>query len=83
MNPVMTTSPKLQATLDQLLQLPPEDRLELGDCLLASVTDDEDVAAAWEEEIGRRMEKLKSGEAQTIPANVVMEGLRKMINEAG
>ncbi|HUQ72249.1 MAG TPA: addiction module protein [Planctomycetaceae bacterium] len=78
---MITRSPELQATLDQLLQLSPEDRLELGDCLLASVAGD-DMAAAWEDEIDRRMALLESGEAKTVPAEVVMAEVRKIIDEA-
>ncbi|MDZ4684363.1 MAG: addiction module protein [Planctomycetaceae bacterium] len=78
---MITRSPELQATLDQLLQLSPEDRLELGDCLLASVAGD-DVAAAWEEEISRRIDEYESGEGQSYPVREVIAELRESLDEA-
>ena len=53
--------------------LSPEDRARLADELLASL--DEEAGAeteeAWEQEIGRRVEEIKSGKAKLIPADQV------------
>lgn len=81
MPPAITTSPQLQATLNELLQLPAEDRLELGDCLLASI-DDDDAAAAWDEEIGRRIDEHEAGEGKSYPVREVIAELREALNEA-
>jgi putative addiction module component (TIGR02574 family) len=53
--------------------LSPEDRASLADELLASLDEqaDPDAEAAWEKEIGRRVEEIKSGNAKLIPADEV------------
>ena len=53
--------------------LSPEDRARLAEELLASLDDAQDVGAdaAWEKEVGRRVEEIKSGRARLIPAEDV------------
>ena len=53
--------------------LSPEDRARLAEELLASLDDAQDAGAdaAWEKEIGRRVEEIKSGRARLIPAEDV------------
>ena len=53
--------------------LNPEDRARLAEELLASLDDAQDVGAdaAWEKEVGRRVEEIKSGRARLIPAEDV------------
>ena len=53
--------------------LSPEDRARLADELLASLDEegDHDTEAAWEKEIGRRVQEIKSGKAKLIPADQV------------
>lgn len=53
--------------------LSPEDRARLADELLASLDGQADhgTEAAWEKEIGRRVEEIKSGKAKLIPADEV------------
>ena len=53
--------------------LSPEDRARLADELLASLDEegDPDTEAAWEKEIGRRVEEIKSGKAKLISADQV------------
>lgn len=50
-------------------QLPEAERAELAGRLLESLhgQPDEDVEAAWSEEIERRVRQLDSGEVKTIP----------------
>jgi putative addiction module component (TIGR02574 family) len=81
MSPAIRTSPRLQATLDELLHLSPEDRLELGDCLLASVAD-EGVSAEWAEEIDRRIDEHEAGKGQSYPVREVIAELRESLDEA-
>jgi putative addiction module component (TIGR02574 family) len=54
--------------LEKALALSEEERAELAASLLQSLDQgsDEDAEAAWRKEIDRRLEKLNSGEAQTI-----------------
>jgi putative addiction module component (TIGR02574 family) len=53
--------------------LSPEDRARLAEELLASLEEqvDPDAEAAWELEIGRRVEEIKSGKAKLISAEEV------------
>lgn len=81
MPPAIQKSPRLQDALNELLQLPAEERLELGECLLASVSDEE-IDRAWDEELARRIALLESGAAKTIPASEVMAEMRKLVDEA-
>jgi putative addiction module component (TIGR02574 family) len=70
----------LGATIDQLLKLPPEQRLEIGERLLESI--DDDVAAAWDEEIARRIEEHEAGRGGSRPAREVIAELRRSLDEA-
>ena len=81
MNTTMSRPAELQATLNRLLQLPPAERLELGECLLASVADQE-IEEAWDQELSRRIALLESGQAKTVPASEVMAEMRKLVDEA-
>jgi putative addiction module component (TIGR02574 family) len=48
-----------------------EDRARLADELLASLDAPADAEAAWEKEIARRVEEIKSGNSKLIPADEV------------
>ena len=67
----------MTALVDELSQraraLSPEDRARLADELLASLDEDSspDTEKAWEQEIGRRVEEIRSGKAKLIPADQV------------
>ena len=62
--------------------LSPEDRANLAEDLLASLEDGlestEEVEAAWEHEIRRRVEEVKSGAAKLIPAEDVYAETRRI-----
>jgi len=66
MSPMTTDPSKL---LEEALKLPAEARAALAGSLIESLdeTVDEDVEAAWAEEIARRLRELDSGKAKTIP----------------
>ena len=55
--------------LARALQLPPEQRAALAGELIQSLDSevDEDVEAAWSAELQRRLKRLDSGHAKTIP----------------
>jgi putative addiction module component (TIGR02574 family) len=59
--------------LQKALSLSEEERAELAGSLIESLDAavDEATEAAWNEEIGRRIEDLDSGKAKTIPWKVV------------
>jgi putative addiction module component (TIGR02574 family) len=53
--------------------LDPRDRARLAEELLASLDQESesDTEAAWEQEIGRRVDEIKAGRATLIPAEQV------------
>jgi putative addiction module component (TIGR02574 family) len=55
--------------LKRALTLPLRERAELASSLMESLDLilDEDVEAAWQEEIARRIEDLRAGTAKTVP----------------
>jgi putative addiction module component (TIGR02574 family) len=60
--------------------LPPEERVRLAEELLATVHDfDDDVDAAWDEEIKRRVAEIDSGVATHISADEVFAEIRRLI----
>lgn len=67
--------------LKKALSLPVSERADLAGSLIESLdeTQDEAVAAAWDEEIARRMADIDSGKAKTIPWEEVREKLSSRI----
>ena len=62
------------------LSLSPEERIQLAENSLATVQEvDEEVEAAWDEEIRRRIAEIDSGTAKLILAEEVFAELRRMI----
>ena len=53
------------------------DRAELADYLLASLDSEADVAAAWRDELGRRMADIRSGKETGVPAEDVLRRLQE------
>ena len=51
----------------QALQLPPQDRAQLADRLLASLSPDDDLDEAWAAEADRRLQEMLSGAVVGIP----------------
>lgn len=66
----------------QALSLPPEERVQLAEKLLATVQEmDEDVDAAWDEEIRRRVAEIDNGTANLVSAEEVFAEVRRLINK--
>ncbi|HEX8818105.1 MAG TPA: addiction module protein [Terriglobales bacterium] len=65
--PQMT--PEVAKLLEQALSLSVEEQEALADSLISSLGGkvDEGVAAAWEEEIKKRLADLESGKVKTVP----------------
>lgn len=61
-------------------ELSPEDRARLAENLLASLQDEpqSEVEAAWDREIERRVEQVRAGSAQLIPAEDVHADARQI-----
>jgi len=71
----------------EALQLPAHERGRLVERLLRSLEHEadgtpEEVAQAWEAEIGRRIDDLDAGRAEAIPYEQVRAQLRAMIDAA-
>lgn len=62
----------------QLDALSPQERAELAHAVLRSLEAEEpDAAAAWDEELGRRVARLHSGQAVEVPAEQVFASWRR------
>lgn len=69
---------KLERLKGQLEHLSTEDKLELAHFLLGSLEPEEEgVAAAWDLEIARRVEEIRSGRAAGMPAEDFFAELRR------
>jgi len=66
------------------LQLAPAKRVRLAEKLLESVDSftSPQIAGAWDDEIKHRLDEIRSGRAEGIPADQVMEEARKAVREA-
>jgi putative addiction module component (TIGR02574 family) len=71
-------TPQLSELLEKALALSTQDRGLLIDRLVASLDEEapeEGVEAAWDEEIKRRVEDIRSGRVKTIPGEQVLREL--------
>lgn len=68
----------------EALQLAPAKRVKLVEKLLESVDSFTSpmIARAWDGEIKQRLEDIRSGRAEAIPAEQVMQKARKAVREA-
>ena len=66
-----------EALLAQAMLLSPTERADLADLLWLSVNSREEVDAAWEAEIAKRIAQLDAGEVECVPMEDVLAGLRK------
>ena len=68
-----------QQILEEARQLPPEEIDWLVESLLVRDTDEsqEQVDAAWEAEVQRRLDEIDSGKVKLIPAEEVFARLRE------
>jgi len=60
----------------EAMKLLPHERADLADKLWLSVHAREDVDAAWEAEVARRIEQIDAGEVECVPWEEVMSELR-------
>jgi putative addiction module component (TIGR02574 family) len=68
----------MRQVAQRALDLPPEERAELAHKLIISLDDatDKGVETAWDAEIERRVEEIKSGKAKGRPAQDVLAQIR-------
>jgi len=75
-------SPELSDLLKRALALSADERAALANTLLDSLGGmDESVQEAWDEEVARRIEELKSGKAVTGAWEQLHRELLAMVNE--
>ena len=74
----------LKKITDDLLKLPPEDRMSVADALIASVPESEDAPLnhAWEKELDQRIDAYERGEARTLSSDESHAQALRMLNEA-
>jgi putative addiction module component (TIGR02574 family) len=73
-------SPEVSDLLKRALELPVDERAALANTLLDSLeTMDQSVQDAWDEEVARRMEDLKSGKAVAVPWKQLHRELLAMV----
>jgi putative addiction module component (TIGR02574 family) len=60
----------------EALKLPTHERARLAQLLIASLDEDDEIERAWAEEVERRLEDLKAGRVQAIPAAEVFADVR-------
>ena len=70
----MSTS--VQIVEAEAMKLTPSERADLADRLWLSVNTKDEVDAAWEAEIARRIQQIDSGEVECVPWETVMTELR-------
>jgi len=69
--------------ISKALELPPEDRADLAYLLMDSLEDqtvDPSYEQAWSEEITRRLDAYRAGEATAKPAREALAEIRKRLN---
>jgi len=80
MSQIKALPPDVEATIERLMALSPDQRIEVGERLLASVPPD--VSDFWEREIARRIEDHEMGRTASFDAHEVIARLRQRVNEA-
>jgi putative addiction module component (TIGR02574 family) len=60
----------------EAMKLSPEERAELAERLWTSVHSADEVEAAWDAEIARRIRQIDAGEVECVPWETVMSNLR-------
>jgi putative addiction module component (TIGR02574 family) len=64
----------------EAMKLTPNERAELADKLWLSVCSKEEVDAAWDAEVARRIQQIDSGEVECVPWETVMTELRAKLD---
>jgi putative addiction module component (TIGR02574 family) len=78
-------SPALESVYQAALSLPEEDRVELADRLLGTLSPDvpSQLHRAWQDELKRRSDKIEVGEVVPIPWDVVRRLAWEAVAEDG
>jgi putative addiction module component (TIGR02574 family) len=73
----------IRALEKEVLELPPKSRARFAEKIIESIDDyaGPEIEKAWTQEIGRRVEEIKSGKASGIPADEAMTKARRALHE--
>lgn len=75
--------PTRDEIVDEVLSLPPDDRIFVAHAIDQSLTKDgfatQEIAAAWMQEIERRLTAYDRGELQAVPSGVAIEKMRERL----
>ncbi len=80
---------RIRHILEEARKLSPEERQDLRELMDFEFADDasdgtpDEIEAAWVDEVAKRIEKAERGEGRSIPAELVMAGLRAKIDRVG
>lgn len=61
------------------MQMEKASRARLAKKLLLSVSEEDEIEAAWGDEVERRVREIDSGEVELVPGDQVMAELRSML----
>ena len=75
-------SPKAEQLLKEAMELPPDERVDIGSVLYNSGEADPDIDQSSADEIKRRIEEIESGKVQCVPWEQVRREVRQMIDDA-
>lgn len=67
----------------EAMKLSPGERADLADWLWVSATPREEVKAAWDAEIARRIAEIDAGNVEWIPAEEVLAKIDEKLRKAG
>ena len=73
----------IRALEKEVLELPPKSRARFAEKIIESIDDyaGPEIEKEWTQEIGRRVEEIKSGKASGIPAEEAMTKARRALHE--
>lgn len=68
---------------EEAMKLSPEERADLADWLWVSAMSHEEVAAAWDAEIVRRIAEIDAGAVELVPGEEVLARIEEKLRKAG
>lgn len=72
---------QIDSLFSEAMKLSPDDREALAARLYDSLHDDLSLDPAWDAEIARRVEEIRSGTVKGIPAEEVFRKMRERLSE--
>lgn len=69
--------------MEEAMKLSPDERADLADQLWVSAVPHEEVAAAWDAEIARRIAEIDAGTVELVPEEEVLARIEEKLRKAG